>query len=135
MTKQTILCLCTRGGAKSVIAAAYFNRLAEEGQLPYVAVAAAAEEPYASVPEPVAELLQRDGFDVHGFEPRRVEADALHSAAKVISIECEVSALDVPPSVVEQWNDVPNVSDDLDGSAAAIRRHVDMLAEELRGRR
>jgi len=132
---NAILFLCSAGGAKSVIAAAYFNRLAEERALPYGAVAAAAEEPYAAVPMPVADFLHRDGFDVRAFKPRHVEDGDVRNAARVVSIDCSLDAVDLTGTAVERWDDVPKVSDDLDGSAAAIRRHVEALAEELRGRR
>jgi len=126
-TKRTVLFLCPYGGAKSVMAASYFNRVAKEQSLPYVAVAAAAEEPYDAVPAPVAALLEREGFDVHAFKPRHFAAADVTSAARVIAIDCH------PPGVaVEQWDDVPKVSEDLEGSAAAIRRHVEALAKELR---
>ena len=62
-----ILFTCAHGGAKSVIAASYFNRLANGDE----AAAAASEEPYDAVPEPVADYLQRVGFDVRGYVPDR----------------------------------------------------------------
>jgi len=133
--KNTILFLCPAGGAKSVIAAAYFNRVAEQRALPYDAVAAAAEAPYAGVPVPVAEFLHRDGFDVRAFRPRHVEEGDVRNAARVVSIECDLDAIDLAGATVDRWDDVPKVSEDLDGSAAAIRRHVETLVEELRGRR
>jgi arsenate reductase len=122
-----VLFLCQHGGAKSVIAASYFNRLAEQHALPYAGVAAAAEEPYTEVPPPVAERLQRDGFDVRDFKPRHVETHDVQQAARVIAIDCALPG-------AERWDDVPPASEDLDGSVAAIRRHVDALVEELRGR-
>src|SRR5688572_27774922 len=90
MPKRTVLFLCTHGGAKSVIAASYFNRLAEQQGLPYVGVAAAAEEPYPAVPEPVADFLERDGFEVRTFNPRPVEEDDVRGAARVVSIGCSL---------------------------------------------
>jgi arsenate reductase (thioredoxin) len=120
---NTILFVCQHGGAKSVMAAEYFNRAG----LPFRAVAVSAEEPYEGVPEPVAELLARDGVDVRAFKPRRVEDGEVDAAAKVVSIGCDVPG--------ERWDDVPPASEDLEGSAAAIRRHVDALVAELRGRR
>jgi arsenate reductase len=137
--KTSILFLCPYGGAKSVIAASYFNRLAEQQALPYVAVAAAAEEPYAAVPAPVAELLQREGFDVRTFKPRHVASEDVNGAAKVVSIDCNLDAVDLGGAIVERWDDVPKVSDGVDASAAAIRRNVEtlveVLAKELRDRR
>jgi protein-tyrosine-phosphatase len=125
--KNTVLFLCQYGGAKSVMAMSYFNRRAEELSLPYDAVAAAAEEPYDAVPAPVVELLQRDGLDVRDFQPRHVEeTDAAH-ATRVISIDCNHDG--------ERWDDVPKVSEDLEGSAAAIREHVEALVAELHARR
>jgi arsenate reductase len=131
MQKGTILFLCQHGGAKSVIAAAYFNRLADAHRLPYVAMAAAAEDPYDAVPGPVAEFLQGDGFDVRSFEPRRVEPGDVSAAARVVAIDCRAAGA----GSVEHWDDVPPASDGVDASASAIRRHVEALAEELRGRR
>jgi arsenate reductase (thioredoxin) len=126
---MNILFLCTHGGAKSVMAASYFNRLAEELALPYTAIAASAEDPYDAVPEPVAEFLERDGFDVRAFTPRPVEARDLNGATRTVSIGCELAG-----THVERWDDVPAASEDLEGSAAAIRRHVTALVEELRVR-
>lgn len=122
--KSTVLFFCPYGGAKSVIAASYFNRIAEERALPYVAVAAAAEEPYDAVPPPVADFLARDGFDVRAFKPRRAEPAEVSAAAKVVAIDCNVEG-------AERWDDVPKVSVDLPGSVAAIRRHVEALVGEL----
>lgn len=128
---STILFLCPYGGAKSVIAASYFNRLANELALPYVGVAAAAEEPYEAVPGPVAGFLEREGFDVRAFKPRRVEAEDVKTATRVVSIDCDLTGVAIAGAAVERWDDVPKVSVDLDASAAAIRRHVAALAAEL----
>jgi len=133
-TKAAVLFLCQYGGAKSVIAASYFNRLAAERALPYAGVAAAAEEPYDAVLAPVAALLESEGFDVHAFKPRRVETEDVKNASKVVSIDCNPEHVNVAEVMVERWDDVPQASVDLDASAAAIRRHVEALVEELRGR-
>jgi arsenate reductase len=129
-----VLFLCQHGGAKSVIAAAYFNRLAADGGLPFVAEAAASEEPYAAVVAPVADLLAGEGFAVEGLQPRRASESDFEDAAKVIRIGCDLPA-DVRAAVDDEaWNDVPAASEDLAGSVRAIRRHVEALAEALRGR-
>ena len=108
------------------MAASYFNRLAAERNLDVVAVSAAAEEPYDAVPAPVADYLQREGFDVRAFQPHHVEPDEIETAARIVTIDCHV-----PGVAAERWDDVPPASEDLEGSAAAIRRHVQALAEEL----
>jgi len=130
--KSTVLFMCPYGGAKSVIAASYFNRLALDQALPFKALAAAAEEPYDAVPPNVADLLAREGLGVGSFKPRRVEPADLRAASKVISIDCDLSDLDMQGARVERWDHVPKVSVDLPGSAAAIRTHVELLVGQLK---
>ena len=119
---NNILFLCPHGGAKSVIAATLLNAAGLPGD------AAAGEEPYDAVPEGVVERLSREGFDVRDFKPRLVDPDELEHAARVISIGCDVSG----PNV-ERWDDVPQFSEDPEGSYGAIKRHVDALVEEIGG--
>lgn len=130
--KQLVLFLCPQGGAKSVIAASYFNRLAEQRGLPYTAVAAAAESPYDAVPAPVAAYLLREGYMVVSFKPHRATPSDFRGAAKVIAIGCDLACVDAYGAAIERWDDVPKVSEDLPGSAAAIRRHVEALIAQLR---
>lgn len=127
---KKVLFLCPYGGAKSVIAATYFNELAASNRLPYVAAAAAAETPYDAVPENVAALL--GGEEAKSFKPRHVEPADLASAAKVVSIDCDLTKVDAHGVTIERWDDVPKVSVDLPASAAAIRRHVEELIARLR---
>ena len=117
-----ILFLCPHGGAKSVIAATLLNAAGLRAD------AAAGEEPYDAVPEPVVERLAREGFDVRDFKPRLVDPEEIGRAARVISIGCEISGANV-----ERWDDVPPFSEDPEGSYAAIKRHIDALVAELGG--
>ena len=110
---MNILFTCAHGGAKSVIAASYFNRLVNRAE----ATCAASEEPYDAVPEPVADFLEGEGFDVRGFVPHRATEEERQRATRVIDID--------------QWSDVPKASEDLEGSVAAIRRRVEALVKEL----
>jgi protein-tyrosine-phosphatase len=131
MATKPIVFVCTHGGAKSVMAAAWFRQLAEERGLSFDAIAAAAEDPYAAVPEPVAALLEREGRDVRAFQPRRIDADDLRGAARVVTIGCELPELGPSSAAFERWDDVPQPGEDLDGAEAAIRRRVAALVEEL----
>jgi len=130
-----ILFFCQFGGAKSVIAAAYFNRLASEQALPHAGVAVAAEEPYDAVPVPVAAFLESEGFAVGHFKPRRAKEEELKTATKLVTIDCDLAGVDAGGLAVERWDDVPKVSVDLDASAAAIMLHVEALVAGLRERR
>src|ERR1043166_9240147 len=102
---NTVLFMCPYGGAKSVIATTYFNELAARDGLPYRAAALAAETPYDAVPENVATFLSQEGFDVRTFKPRHVAATDLDAAAKVVSIDYDLSKLDTNGVAIERWDD------------------------------
>ena len=128
---KEILFLCSHGGAKSVIAASYFNRLAGERDLPFVAVAASADEPYDAVPAAVADYLHDEGFDVRPFKPHQAAPGEVGKAARIVTIGCSIPGAEDDAERIESWDDVPQASEDLEGAVAAIREHVNALAEEL----
>jgi arsenate reductase (thioredoxin) len=127
---RTILFLCPHNAAKSVIAAAYFARLARERGLDYQA-ASAGTSPDAAPSPAVTAMLREEGIDVAGYRPRRVTAEDLTSAHRVISLGCDPADLDGGDVRVDRWDDVPPPSQDLDASRAAIERHLDLLVDEL----
>ena len=130
---RTVLFLCPHNAAKSVLAAAYFDAIALERGLPFRADSAGTEPDDQPSPAVVA-ALQADGIDVAGHRPRHVTAEDLASAHRVISLGCNLDDLAPSAVQVDHWDDVPPASRDLEGSRAAIRRHVDVLVAELAGR-
>lgn len=126
-----ILFLCPHHAAKSVIAAAYFSRLAQQHLLPFTADSAGTEPDEAVSPK-VVEMLLAEGIDVSGHIPRRVTQHELMQAQRVISMGCTAEELNIAPERVEQWSDVPMVSQDLYGARDAIRIHVETLVAQLR---
>ena len=128
---RTVLFLCPHNAAKSVIAAAYFQYLADRAGLDLRAVSAGTE-PEAAVWPAVVALLQADGLAVPDQPPRRVTAQDLAAATRIIAMGCTGAELGLPESAVEQWDDVPLASQDLPGARAAIRAHVEQLIAELR---
>src|ERR671910_3521153 len=90
---HTILFLCPHNAAKSVIAAAYFDRLARERGLGYRAASAGTSPDAAPSPAVVA-MLRDEGIDVAGHRPRRLTAEDLISAHRVISLGCDPGDLD-----------------------------------------
>lgn len=129
--KQTVLFLCPHHAAKSVIAAAYFNRLAQEYQLPFAADSAGIEPDTAVSPIVVA-MLRDEGIDVSGHQPRRVTETELASAAQIISMGCTPEELGVDPARITLWSSIPPVSEDPQRARAAIFLHVKALANTLR---
>ena len=130
--RPTILFLCPHNAAKSVIAAAYFHQLAAERGLPYQADSAGTD-PDERLSPAVVKALQAEGIDVTGHQPRLVTAEDLASAHRVISLGCDLDGLPRPEVLVQQWDDVPPPSQDLEASREAIRRHVNLLVVQLAG--
>lgn len=130
MTTSTILFLCPHHAAKSVMAAAYFNQLAQQKGLAATAISAGTEPSVAIMPS-VIELLQRDGVDVAGQTPRRVTPDELAQSQRIVSMGCTAEELNVASERLDLWNDVPPASQNLAGTREAILAHVRELITEL----
>ena len=126
--ERTILFLCPHNAAKSVIAAAYCERLAAERGLTLRA-ASAGTDPDPGVSPGVAGALLAEGIDVRAHHPRRVTAEALARASRVVSLGCDLGDLAPPGLAVERWDDVPSPSADLTGARAVMTAHVRRLVD------
>ncbi len=127
---HTILFLCPHGAAKSVLAAAYFHRLAGEHGL-LVEAFSAGTEPDPAVNAAVIEQLRVDGLPVPDSPPRQVTDADLGSAARIVSLGCDLTGR-LPAGVTPlDWSDVPPVSADLPAARHAILAHVEQLVAEL----
>jgi arsenate reductase len=127
----TVVFVCEHGAAKSVIAAAHFNRLASQLKLSYRAVARGTN-PDDAVALDVRSSLAAEGLDVSGWKPQRVSEDDITRAARVVSLATDLPArkLSVKAKLLE-WNDIPSVSQDFSGARAAIVREVERLVNRL----
>src|SRR5258706_13125822 len=128
---STILFLCPHHAAKSVIAEAYFNRLAKQYDFP-LRGDSAGTDPAEAVSPAVVDLLRAEGIDVSGHQPRQVTERELTQAQRIISMGCTPEELGFASERVEQWTDVPLVSQDIFGARDAIRAHVESLIAQLR---
>ena len=125
-----VLFLCPHNAAKSVLAVAEFNRLAQQRGLSLRADSAGTEPDAAPSPAVVAALLT-DGIDFTDHRPRRVTTEDLAAADRIITLGCDIEALVPPGASIVSWDDVPPVSRDLEGARTAIREHVERLVAEL----
>lgn len=131
MTEATILFLCPHGAAKSVLAAALFQRLADERGLALRAICAGTE-PDPTVAPGVAALLAREGLALPVEQPQLVTAELIAEARQVISMGCSLDELPLQPREWELWDDVPAPSGDLEGAYARIQQHLVELRSGLR---
>src|SRR4051794_32254510 len=131
VTASTVVFVCEHGAAKSIIAAAHFNRLATEKNLPYRAVARATNPDDAVAPA-VRTGLAAEGLDVSAWKPRAVSDLDLTRAGRVVSLATDLPAKKpaVKPKLME-WNDIPSVSQDYSAARAAIVSEVEKLINKL----
>ena len=85
MTSQrTIVFLCPHNAAKSVIAAAYWQRLADQRGWSVRATSAGTDPDLEVAPRVVTALLE-EGLDVRGHRPRQVTREELTIAWRVVA--------------------------------------------------
>ena len=126
-----ILFVCLHGAAKSVLAAADCERLAAARGL-RVTADFAGTEPDADIAPKVAAALRADGVDLGGKKPRLVTREDVARADRIVAFGCDLG-VPVPAGVgIDQWADVPAVSDGLPAARAAIHTRLEALLEELK---
>lgn len=129
-TTPIILFVCEHGAAKSVIATAYFDKLARERGLKYRAVARGTN-PDAML-APVAEKgLQEDGFDTSGWKPALVGKRDMDEASRIITFGCTLPNADTVAAKVTDWNDISSPSANYGLARDEIREKVQRLVAAL----
>ena len=128
---STIVFVCEHGSAKSVVAAAHFNRLAAQARLPYRAVSRGTK-PDAEVAAGVKAGLAADGIDVSDWHPKLVTDEDVRNAAQVVSLATELPATKpfAKPKLLE-WNDIPPISANYDRARQEILQRVQALVQGL----
>ena len=97
-----VVFVCEHGNVKSLMAASYFNQLAEQRGLRVRAISRGSAPDSNTVPQPVATRLRADGVDVSNFHPAKVEAAEVAEAARVVTIGTNLPAGCGPRS--SAWN-------------------------------
>ena len=129
MTREKVVFVCLHGAAKSVIASELFKRRAAAAGRSVEAVALGLEPDPEVSPATAAGLLA-EGMDVRHLRPRAAVAADFADAARVVAFGCDVSALTPPGLPVEQWADIPAVSDGYALARERIGARVDRLVNE-----
>ena len=126
----TVAFVCLHGAAKSVLAAACFEQLAEAWGIGARALAAGTE-PDPEIAPVVLRSLLAEGIDLRGQQPRRITREDLAGAAAVVSFGPDLSALVAPGRAVVRWDDVPALSEDFEAGRAVILARLPALLEEV----
>jgi protein-tyrosine-phosphatase len=104
-----IVFVCEHGTAKSVIAAAYFNKLAGERKLDAYAIARGTL-PDQELSQKTIAGLREDGLIPTESIPQKLSFAEVESARQVVSF-CELPEEFQQKATIEYWDDVPPVSE------------------------
>ena len=127
--QPAVVFVCEHGAAKSVIATAYFNKLARDRGLPYRATFRGTD-PQAELSVSALKGLREDGIEIPGGKPMAISQTDVEKATHVFAIGCTLPAVATSSGKARDWSDVP----DGQGYAAmrdAIVRHVTALLDDL----
>lgn len=123
-----VLFVCEHGSAKSVVAAAHFNRMAAEKGLEIRAISRGTV-PDAELAPAAIKGLQGDGLTPAESVPRKLEQTDLDAAVRVVTF-CDLPADLTAKAPVERW-DVPPVSTEYSASRDAMVARIEQLLREL----
>ncbi|SRR5260370_29566788 len=130
-TPAKVVFVCEHGSAKSVIAAAHFERLAREEGLLFEVVARGTT-PDPEIPAAVRNGLKADGITLGDLKPAAVTSADLRGAAKVISFGPDLSSVNSAKIPVEDWSATPAVSADYAAARSYIVNQLQALLEQLK---
>jgi protein-tyrosine-phosphatase len=134
-TAQTpvIVFVCEHGAAKSIVAAAHFNRLAEEQHLDLRAIARGTN-PDKEIAPKAAQGLQADGLVPTESAPTKISKSDLAGAQRVITF-CALPDGYAGGARVEHWDDDLPVSEDYGKARDRLVERIQRLLGELKSER
>lgn len=128
--RNMIVFVCEHGAAKSVLAAAQFNRLAgEKGR--HLRAVARGTNPDAELSESTVHGLAQDGLVPTEPIPRKLSVEEVRSAKRVIRF-CELTPEYLENELIEAWKDIPAVSENYDKARDAIVIRIHQLLNNIR---
>ena len=128
-----VVFVCEHGAAKSVIATAYFNKLAAERNLPYRATFRGTS-PQEALSVRAVQGLTADGVPIPAGAPTAIGDADIKSATHIFAIGCSLPSAAVSSGKAKDWSDVPD-DKGYEAQRDAIVRHVKDLLDDLQRRK
>lgn len=130
MTKDPIIIfVCEHGAAKSVIAAAYFNKFAAERGLELQAVARGTNPDNELSPNAIAGL-RKAGLTPTESIPQKLSLAEVKSAQRIVSF-CELPEEYQQETIIQQWDNIPPVSENYQKAQDAILEGLNLLMNRI----
>ena len=127
-----IIFVCEHGAAKSIVSAAYFNKLAKERGLNFRAIARGTN-PDPEISPKVREGLQKDGLASSEPAPRKISKADLTGARRVITF-CSLPDDYADKVQVEHWDDLLWESGNYNSSRDRVLERINRLLAELKSK-
>lgn len=127
--EKKIIFVCEHGAAKSVIAASYFNQMAKERNLDYVAECRGTFPDSVVSPDIKNNLIKENVFDLT-TKPRKLLISDTTNVERIILFT------PLPPELrtdiqTENWSNIQNVDADYDKRRNAIVKKISELLDSL----
>lgn len=129
-TVQTVLFICEHGAARSVIASAYFNKVAQEKGLKYRAIFRGTDPDTMLTPATIKGLAH-DGFDVKKWKPTKVTQHDVVNADEIVTFDCTIPAEIKSVKPLIKWDGIPAISVNYGVARDQIKSKVESLINEL----
>ena len=113
-----IVFVCEHGAAKSILAATYFNKLANERGSDLRAIARGTHPDVELSPQTVMGL-SKDGLQPTESTPQKLTEADVQSAEYVLTF-CDLPVEYHQKAIVEQWDGIPPVGEDYEKARDAI---------------
>lgn len=127
--QPAVVFVCEHGAAKSVIATAYFNKLAAERGLPFRATFRGTT-PQDDLSVRAVAGLKADGVTVPSGKPAAISDQDVAEASHIFAIGCTLPAKAQQSGKAADWSDVPD-DQGYGPMRDAIVRHVQQLLDQL----
>src|SRR5262245_33551540 len=127
--EPTVVFVCEHGAAKSVIATAYFNKIAAERGLRARAIYRGTN-PQPDLSARTIKGLQDDGLTVPEEKPSQITPADVEAATVIFAIGCALPANASASEKSANWDDVPD-DQGYGAQRDAIKKHIEGLVENL----
>jgi arsenate reductase (thioredoxin) len=127
--EPTVVFVCEHGAAKSVIATAYFNKIAAERGLRARAIYRGVN-PQADLSVGALKGLRDDGLATPELKPSPISQTDVDAAAVIFAIGCTLPSTAAASGKAGSWDDVPE-DKGYGATRDAIKRHVERLIDDL----
>lgn len=125
-----VIFVCEHGAAKSILAAAYFNHLADQRGLSFRAIARG-RNPDPELSEQTVQGLSMDGLSSTESVPQKLSLEDIEGAQRIVSF-CELPAEYARNGIVEHWKDIPPVSENYEKARDAILKRLNQYLDNIR---